>query len=247
MTDIARSPDGERVAFVTAESVPDDDERIASSYVAPTDGSRAPHRLTRLPGAADPAWGPGGDRLAFTSCRTERPDATMVRDCWTIPPDGSDLRKLTGSDLGITQPTWDADGDRLAFAGRDPENWCIPTQVYVHDLGGDHWQDDDRRDDEGASDASAVDHVGRYESITDVGALDTPLPVMAGGEDWRCAPTQSEQLYVSARRQGVDGKLVVYPDEHHDIGDPDRAIHRLETILDWYERHDPAVEDGGAV
>ena len=80
-------------------------------------------------------------------------------------------------------------------------------------------------------------------SITDVGNLDTPLLVMAGGQDWRCPPSQSEQLYVSAKKQGVDAKLVVYPDEHHNIGEPDRAIHRLEEILGWYERHDP-VESG---
>nr|WP_275039907.1 prolyl oligopeptidase family serine peptidase [Halobiforma nitratireducens] len=66
---------------------------------------------------------------------------------------------------------------------------------------------------------------------------------MAGGEDWRCPPSQSERLYVATRKQDIDAKLVVYPDEHHNIGDPDRAIHRLEEILAWYERHDPAREE----
>jgi dipeptidyl aminopeptidase/acylaminoacyl peptidase len=81
-------------------------------------------------------------------------------------------------------------------------------------------------------------------AILDAGNIETPLLVMAGGEDWRCPSSQSEQLYVAARKQGVDAELVVYPDEHHDIGDPDRAIHRLEKILDWYETHDPAAEGG---
>jgi dipeptidyl aminopeptidase/acylaminoacyl peptidase len=79
-------------------------------------------------------------------------------------------------------------------------------------------------------------------AILDAGNIETPLLVMAGGEDWRCPPSQSEQLYVAARKQGVDAELVVYPDEHHNIGDPDRAIHRLEKILDWYETHDPAAD-----
>ena len=79
-------------------------------------------------------------------------------------------------------------------------------------------------------------------AILDAGNIETPLLVMAGGEDWRCPPSQSEQLYVAARKQGVDAELVVYPDEHHNIGDPDRAIHRLEKILGWYETHDPAVD-----
>ncbi len=84
----------------------------------------------------------------------------------------------------------------------------------------------------------------QVSAITDVGSLDTPLLVTAGGQDWRCPPTQSEQLYVAARKQGVDAKLIVYPDEHHNIGDPDRAIHRLTEVLAWYETHDPATEDG---
>ncbi|PSP74121.1 S9 family peptidase [Halobacteriales archaeon QS_3_64_16] len=77
-------------------------------------------------------------------------------------------------------------------------------------------------------------------SITQAGNIDTPLLVTAGGEDWRCPPSQSEQLYIAARKQGVEAKLLVYPDEHHNVGDPDRAIHRLKQLTAWYERHDPA-------
>ena len=81
-------------------------------------------------------------------------------------------------------------------------------------------------------------------SITDVGEIETPLLVTAGEEDWRCPPTQAEQLYVSVRKQGVPAKLVVYQNEHHNVGDPERAIHRLEALLDWFERHDPTTESG---
>ena len=80
----------------------------------------------------------------------------------------------------------------------------------------------------------------RYEgisSITDVGEIETPLLLTAGENDWRCPPTQAEQLYVSVRKQGVDAKLVIYQDEHHNIGDPDRAIHRLETLTEWFKEH----------
>lgn len=79
-----------------------------------------------------------------------------------------------------------------------------------------------------------------HSSITDVGEIETPLLVTAGGEDWRCPPSQSEQLYVSVRKQGIDAKLVIYPDEHHNIGDPDRAIHHLETLDEWFATYDPA-------
>ena len=84
-------------------------------------------------------------------------------------------------------------------------------------------------------------------SITDVGEIETPLLVTAGEEDWRCPPTQAEQLYVSVSKRGVPAKLVVYQDEHHDVGDPERAIHRLETLLEWFERHDPTTDEEPAV
>ena len=79
-------------------------------------------------------------------------------------------------------------------------------------------------------------------SLTDVGDVDTPLLVTAGERDWRCPPTQAEQLHVSVKKQGVDSKLVIYRDEHHDIGDPDRAIHRIEELAAWFDDHDPATE-----
>ncbi|MFB6360522.1 MAG: alpha/beta hydrolase family protein, partial [Halobacteriales archaeon] len=78
-------------------------------------------------------------------------------------------------------------------------------------------------------------------SLTDVDAVETPLLITAGEEDWRCPPTQAEQLYVSVRKQGVDAKLVIYPGEHHDVGAPRRATHRLEELTAWFEQHDPEV------
>ena len=77
-------------------------------------------------------------------------------------------------------------------------------------------------------------------SITDVDQVTTPLLITAGQEDWRCPPTQAEQLYVSVRKQGVDAKLVIYQDEHHNVGDPDRALHRMRELTAWFDEHDPA-------
>ncbi|WP_267162033.1 S9 family peptidase [Halovenus salina] len=79
-------------------------------------------------------------------------------------------------------------------------------------------------------------------SITDVDQISTPLLVSAGENDWRCPPTQAEQLYVSVRKQSVPAKLVIYQDEHHNISTPDRAIHRLESLTEWFREHDPGHE-----
>ena len=79
-------------------------------------------------------------------------------------------------------------------------------------------------------------------SITGVDGIETPLLVNAGEEDWRCPPTQAEQLYVSVRKQGVPAKLVIYQNEHHNISRPERQIHRLESITEWFREHDPGYE-----
>ncbi len=85
------------------------------------------------------------------------------------------------------------------------------------------WEQPDRFDD--------------ISPITDVDRIETPLLVTAGEADWRCPPTQAEQLYVSVRKQDTPAKLIVYQDEHHNVDDPDRAIHRLEALTDWFEEH----------
>ncbi|WP_224334757.1 S9 family peptidase [Haloprofundus halobius] len=103
-------------------------------------------------------------------------------------------------------------------------------QWYVHDIGLP-WE--------------SPEEYRAISSIHDVGEIDTPLLVTAGGEDWRCPPSQAEQLYVSVRRRGVDAKLVVYPDEHHNIGKPERATHRLRELTDWFESHDPGRDEAG--
>ncbi|WP_207589241.1 prolyl oligopeptidase family serine peptidase [Halomontanus rarus] len=76
-------------------------------------------------------------------------------------------------------------------------------------------------------------------SIADVDRIETPLLVTAGGQDWRCPSTQAEQLYLSVKKRGIPARLVVYPDERHNVGGPDRAVHRLEELTGWFERFDP--------
>ncbi|MFC7141641.1 S9 family peptidase [Halosimplex aquaticum] len=119
---------------------------------------------------------------------------------------------------------------RSAFGTDDSHKW------FEHDFGLP-WENPE------AYDAAS--------SITDVHQIETPLLLTAGENDWRCPPTQSEQLYRSLRKRGVESKLVVYPDEHHNVGDPDRAVHRLETLDEWVARFDPERDapdgtDGGA-
>ncbi|MDS0294458.1 S9 family peptidase [Halogeometricum luteum] len=102
-------------------------------------------------------------------------------------------------------------------------------QWYVNDLGYP-WENPERYRD--------------ISTISDVDEIATPLLITAGEDDRRCPAAQAEQLYVSVSRAGVESKLVVYPGEHHAIGAPERAKHRLETLTEWFEAHDPANASG---
>lgn len=80
-------------------------------------------------------------------------------------------------------------------------------------------------------------------SIDEIGNVDAPVLVTAGGADWNCPPTQAEQLHVSLKKAGKESKLVVYPDEPHrrlyEVEQPSYVTHRLNELASWFETHDP--------
>ncbi len=147
-----------------------------------------------------------------------------------------------------------ADPDRLFVTGfsyggittahvvtRDHRFAAAAAEHGIYDFYSNFGTDDNHlwHEDEFGLPWENVETYREISSLTDVDRIETPLLVTAGEQDWRCPPTQAEQLYLSAKKCGVDAKLVVYPGEHHAIGKPERAIHRLRTIHEWFEEHDP--------
>lgn len=101
--DPAVSPDGRRLAFVSAR---DGDEEV---YVSGP-GTGDPRRLTRN-GVPDlrPAWSPDGRWIVWQSGPAGAADLRVMR------ADGSGKRLLVGGPGDDAEPAWSPDGQRIAF------------------------------------------------------------------------------------------------------------------------------------
>jgi Tol biopolymer transport system component len=98
------SPDGSRIAFVSADGV----------TVMNTDGSDT----RALTAGVDPTWSPDGARLAVSRLRCVAD--ICGSDLFVVNADGSGLRQLVqGSPFDTADdPAWSPDGTRIAFTRR---------------------------------------------------------------------------------------------------------------------------------
>src|SRR5215510_362319 len=65
----------------------------------------------------------------------------------------------------------------------------------------------------------------------------TPLLVIHGELDYRVPIGEGLQLFTALQRQGVESKLLVYPDEGHWILKPQNSELWYNTVLDWFDNH----------
>jgi dipeptidyl aminopeptidase/acylaminoacyl peptidase len=65
----------------------------------------------------------------------------------------------------------------------------------------------------------------------------TPLLVIHGELDYRVPVGEGLQLFTALQRQGVDSKLLVYPDEGHWVLKPQNSELWYNTVLDWFDNH----------
>jgi dipeptidyl aminopeptidase/acylaminoacyl peptidase len=79
--------------------------------------------------------------------------------------------------------------------------------------------------------------------LTHVAKIKTPLLIEHQEQDLRCPIEQAEQLYVALKVLGQTVEMIRYPGESHGMsrtGKPWHRVHRLEAILDWFRRYNPA-------
>lgn len=111
----ALSPDGRWVAYVVRSiepkaDTPDDWTYHTHLWLAATDGSAAPRRLTFGANSnSAPAWHPDGRRLAFVRSSGGPPQLHVLDLA------GGEAAPMTKLDSGAANPRWSPDGTKLLF------------------------------------------------------------------------------------------------------------------------------------
>ncbi len=147
---------------------------------------------------------------------------------------------VTGGSGGGVLTAWIVGStDRFAAAAsiKPVMNWTtmalaadIAPFVVRHWLRAEPWDNPDR--------------YWELSPISRAGNITTPTMVMVGEEDWRTPTWEAEQLYTALKLQGVDTALVRVPGSPHFIaGRPSQMIAKVDNIMGWFEKHDPANED----
>jgi dipeptidyl aminopeptidase/acylaminoacyl peptidase len=128
----AWSPDGTRIAFVSARGEDWDIDLATDVYVVPADGSTEPERVTHVDGTCDaPVWSPDGTRIAYRWA-PDLKDFPRHTQIAVLEVASRERRVLTESldrncapHPEVREPIWD--GERIVFAVEDRGN----THVYA--------------------------------------------------------------------------------------------------------------------
>lgn len=112
------SPNGERLAFVSAE------QEIC--ILEMSDQTIAKLDIGDLRDARDPAWSPDGSALAFSASDSRNQDIYVVR------VDGSGLDRITSHSAPDKHPEWSPDGAQLTFSST--RRSLRFSDIYVLDL-----------------------------------------------------------------------------------------------------------------
>ena len=65
----------------------------------------------------------------------------------------------------------------------------------------------------------------------------TPMLIVQGEQDFRIPLTQSLGAFTALQRQGIESKILIFPDENHWVLKPANSILWHHTVLDWLDQH----------
>ncbi len=85
-----------------------------------------------------------------------------------------------------------------------------------------------------------IEKYWQHSPLKYIGNAKTPTLIIHSIEDYRCWLDQAIQLFTALKIRGVDSRLVLFPNENHNLsrtGKPKHRIKRLEELIGWFEKY----------
>jgi len=89
----------------------------------------------------------------------------------------------------------------------------------------------------GGTVANNPDGYERFNPARHIGQWRVPMLVVAGQNDFRVPIDQSLSSFTALQRQGIESKLLYFPDENHWVNKPDNSILWHDTVNAWLRQH----------
>ncbi|HTD03518.1 prolyl oligopeptidase family serine peptidase, partial [Undibacterium sp.] len=77
----------------------------------------------------------------------------------------------------------------------------------------------------------------KFNPVNFVTNWKTPMLIVQGELDFRIPTTQALGAFTALQRQGVESKLLVFPDENHWVLKPANSVLWHHTVKDWLDHY----------
>ena len=109
------SPDGRFVIYSRIETSYNLDEQTSDLWIAATDGSTEPRKLTNSKGGEDNyQWSAASDKIYFVAKR----DGDDAPQLYVLPLAGGEAQRLTTLSTGVSDVKFSPDGSKIIFSSR---------------------------------------------------------------------------------------------------------------------------------
>jgi len=126
------------------------------------------------------------------------------------------------------------------IAGNWPDRFkCLVTHAGIFDLRAMAYETEELwfdQWDNGGPWTTRTD-AEKWNPVNHVTKWKTPNLVIHGEKDYRIPYSQSLAAFTALQQQGVESKLLVFPDENHWILKPKNSIQWHQTVFEWVGKH----------